>query len=211
MDATVNAKARRSFALDPRLVIGLVLVAASLAGVVFIVSSADETVEVYAARQTLAPGDRVDSDDLATRNVRLDDAGGLYLVPGDVPADGFTVTRSIVEGELVPASAVGSVDGLRLTSVVLAVSGELAASITTGAVVDVWAGKQIANGEYEPPVVIVAAADVVRLVESDSIVAGGRTTAVEVLVPKSKVARVLEAVADSDAVSIVPATIPIRS
>jgi hypothetical protein len=40
--------------------------------------------------------------------------------------------------------------------------------------------------------------------------ASGGARAVEVLVPKSKVARVLEAVADSDAISIVPASIPLR-
>lgn len=203
--------ARRSFSLDPRLLIGVLLVAASVAGVVAIVSAADETVEVYAARDTLSPGDRIESSDLVTRQVRLDDADALYLLPGDIPGDGFVVTRSVAEGELVPASAVGSPDGLRLTSIVLQVSGGLAASVKPGAVVDVWAAREVANGQYGPPVAIVSGATVVRLVQSETIVSKGETTAVEVLVPKSRVARVLEAVANSDAMSIVPATIPGRS
>jgi hypothetical protein len=41
-------------------------------------------------------------------------------------------------------------------------------------------------------------------------VSAGTTTAVEVLVPKTRIARVLEAAANSDAVSIVPAAIPVR-
>lgn len=211
MNETGSIPARRRFAVDPRLIIGMALVAASVAGVFFVVSSADESVQVYAARDTLTPGDRVGPDDLVTRSVRLEEVGGLYLLPGDLPSGGFVVTRAVVEGELVPASAVGSVDGLLFTSVVLDVAGELAASIGSGSTVDVWAAQEVSNAVYGPPVVIVADAGVVRLVESDSIVGGGRTTAVEVLVPKAKVARVLEAIANQDAVSIVPATIPVGS
>ena len=57
---------------------------------------------------------------------------------------------------------------------------------------------------------IASGVTVVRLVESASIVSGGETTGVEVLVPTSRIARVLEAGANSDAVSIVPAAIPVR-
>jgi hypothetical protein len=56
--------------------------------------------------------------------------------------------------------------------------------------------------------VIVPGAIVVRLVESDSIVAADQSTGIEVLVPKSKIARVLEALANDDAISVVPSSIP---
>lgn len=206
--ANVRAGKRKAFAFDPRLAIGLLLVAASVAGVVAIVSAADTSVQVYAARDPLAPGDRITSDDLEARSVRLDVASALYLVPGDVPDGGFIVTRSVAEGELVPTSAVGSVDGLRLTSVVLTMGSQLAASVQPGSVVDVWAAQEEENRHFGPPAVIVPGATVVRLVESDSIVARDQTTGIEVLVPKSKIARVLEALANGDAISVVPATIP---
>jgi len=208
--ATVRTGKRKAFAFDPRLAIGLLLVVASVAGVVAIVSAADTSVQVYAARDPLAPGDRITSDDLEARSVRLDAAGTLYLEPGDVPGTGFVVTRSVAEGELVPASAVGSVDGLRLTSVVLTLSSPLAASVQPGSVVDIWAAEEVENGHFGPPTVIVPGATVVRLVESDSIVAADQATGIEVLVPKSKIARVLEALANDDAISVVPATIPAR-
>jgi len=201
---------RAKFALDPRLLIGVLLVAASVVGVVGIVSAFDESVEVLAARDTLSPGDRVAADDLVIRSVRLDAAAGLYLEPDDVPEAGFVVTRSIAEGELVPASAIGSVDGLRLTSLVLEVGGALAASVQPAAVVDVWSSREGESGQFGPPAVIVSGAIVVRLVASEGIVSGGETTAIEVLVPKSRVARVLEAVANEDVLSIVPATVPGR-
>ena len=200
----------RPFAFDPRLAIGLLLVAGSVAGVLAIVSAADDTVEVYAAREPLAPGDRIEIADLEIRSVGLADASTYYLVPGDVPSDGLVVTRPIAVGELLPASAVGSVDGLRLASLVLDVGGQLAASVQPGSVVDVWAAREVENGQYGPPKVIVSGATVVRLVAADSIIAGAQTTAIEVLVPRAKVARVLEALANSDALSIVPASIPGR-
>lgn len=201
---------RRKLVFDPRLLIGLLLVAGSVGGVLAIVSAADETVEVYAAREPLAPGDRIGSDDLVSSSVRLDDAASLYLVPGDIPAAGVVVTRPVDAGELLPASAVGSVDGLRLTSVVLTVGGQLAESVQPGATVDVWAAREGEGGLFAPPTVIVPGATVMRLVEEESLVASAGTVAVELLVPKTKVARVLEAIANADAMSIVPASLPGR-
>jgi hypothetical protein len=207
--STANRRVR-AVAFDPRLAIGLGLVAASVAGVLAIVSAADETVEVYAAGTSLAPGDRIAPGDLEPRHVRLDDVESLYLVPGEVPAAGLVVTRSVAEGELVPVSAIGSVEGLRLTSVVLEVSGALAAAVQPTSLVDIWAAREVEGGGFGPPSAIVSAATVVRLLESDSIVSGGSTTAIEVLVPKAKLARVLEAIANRDAISIVPSNLPGR-
>ena len=185
------------------MIIGVLLVAGSIAGVVGIVAVADETTEVYAATTVLVPGDRVDASTLVLRSVRLDDALGLYLAQGDVPSEGLIVSRVVREGELVPTSAVGSVDGERMASVVLS-SGTLAASVVPGAVVDVWAASETEGGGFGPPSVLAAQAIVVRLVESDSIVGGGETTAVELLVPRAKLARVLESIANRNSLSIVP-------
>jgi hypothetical protein len=201
---------RRIRALDPRLLIGVGLVAASVAGVITIVSAADETIEVLAAAGPLAPGDRVDADDLVVARVRLDAAARRYLAPEDLPASGVVVSRAIGEGELVPASAVGSVEGVRLASLVLEVNGALAASVQSGATVDLWAAREIESGEFAAPSVIVPGAIVVRLVSPDTIVGVGQATAVEVLVPKSRIARVLEAVANADELSIVPTSVPQR-
>lgn len=201
---------RRSFSFDPRLLIGLALVAASVVGVVALVSAADETTEVLAAGESLTPGQRVEARDLTVVDVRLGAATGQYLVAGEVPEGGLIVTRSIGEGELVPLDAVGTADSDRLASLVLEVQGSLAASVQPGSVVDVWAAREVAGGGFGPPAVVAGSATVVRLVNSDSIVSGNATTAVEVLVAKPRIARVLEAAANSDAISIVPTALPVR-
>jgi flagella basal body P-ring formation protein FlgA len=201
---------RRRFWFDPRFGIGLLLIVVSVVGVLTIVASADSSRPVYAAREPLAPGDTIEPGDLVATSVRLDGAERLYLVPGDVPQSGLVVTRSVARGELVPATAVGSTAGVKQASVVLTVDGELAASVAPGSVVDVWAATETTTGVFDPPVVIVSSATVVRLVERDGIVVDSDTTAVEVLVPRTRIARVLEAVANDDAVSIVAVSMPGR-
>jgi flagella basal body P-ring formation protein FlgA len=202
--------ARRRFWFDPRFAVGLVLIVASVVGVVLIVAAADSSVQVYAARAPLAPGDSVDADDLVATSVRMDGAEALYLVPDDVGRDGLVVTKPVAEGELVPASAVGSPEGERQTSIVLAVSGRLAASVAPGSLVDVWSARALGSGQFEAPAVVVPGATVVRLVEDTGLVVDDAATAVEVLVPRDRVARVLEALANDDAVSVVPASLPGR-
>ena len=200
--------ARKRFWFDPRFAIGVLLVAASVAGVVAIVGAADTSVLVFAARAPLAPGDRVDGDDLVATSVRLDGADRLYLLADELPADGLVVTKPVAEGELVAASAVGSVLGEEQTAMVLAVNGELAASVVAGSGVDVWSARQSTSGVFEAPAVIVSAATVVRLVDRDGFVVDDGSAAVEVLVPRTQIARVLEAVANDDAISVVPASLP---
>ena len=204
------AQRRRRFWFDPRFAIGILLVVASVGGVLSIVSSADASTQVYAARDAIAPGDRIDADDLVAVSVRIDQSGELYLAPGDVPDEGLVVVRSVGDGELVPTSAIGSAAGLRLASVVVTVNGQLPESIAPGAVVDLWAASQQDSSSFGTPSVIVTGATVVREVESEGLVASGDVSSLELLVPRSKVARVLEAIANEDALSAIPASLPVR-
>ena len=201
-------RARRRVWFDPRFAIGLLLVVVSVAGVVAIVGAADSSVLVYSAREPLAPGDRIDADDLVGTSVRLEGAEGLYLAPDDVPREGVVVTKPVAEGELVPTSAVGSAAGERQTSIVLGVNGELAASVVAGSTVDVWSSRESTAGLFEAPVVIVSSATVVRLVDQQGLVVDSRSASIEVLVPRTDVARVLEAIANDDAIAVVPSSLP---
>ena len=201
---------RKRVWFDPRLAIGIVLIAASVIGVFAIVSVADASEKVLTARAALAPGDRIDAGDLVVAEVRMPGATDLYLVPADVPAEGLLVTKAIAAGELVPASAVGSAAALRLASVVITVNAELPGSIEPGATVDVWAARLEQTNTYGPPSVIVAGATVVQILESNELVSSGNSTSIELLVPRGRIARVLEALANNDALSLIPAAISVK-
>ena len=194
---------RRRFWVDPRFLVGVVLVIASVVGTVAIVVRAERTTTVFAATDALIVGDRIHAADLTRLKVRLDGAAGLYLTPARVPSEGVLVTRTVVAGELIPASAVGGVDGELVTSLVVTLRGLLSESVTAGSVVDVWAAPQEDNARYAPPGIVVAGATVVRIVENSGMLAATNAPMVEILVPKSAVSTVLETIANDDAVSLV--------
>lgn len=209
MVAQAKVRGRRGRWLDPRLVIGLVLVVTSVLGVGWVVSAADSGTTVYAADSALSAGERISAGDLVEHEVRLGASLGRYLEVGALPEDGAIVTRSIGAGELVPRSAVGDPAGSRVVSLVVSPTGDLARSVAPGAVVELWTAQRVEAGLFAPPTVLVPSATVVRLIEGDGIIAGRADTAVELLVPRTRTARVLEAVANEDALSLVPASLPL--
>lgn len=195
---------RRRPSLDPRLLIGLGLVAVSVAGVVALLGAADTSVPAYAARAALAPGDEIDAADLVPVEVRMEDAEEHYLLQSALPPDGAVVTRAVGAGELVPLSALGRADSTRLAAVVLPLGGALADGVREGRAVDVWVARESEDGRVEAPTVLVSGATVARIVETDGLVVDDEAVQVEVLVPEARLARAIEAVAAGDALSLVP-------
>lgn len=204
-------RTRRRFWVDPRFVIGLVLVVASIAGVGMIVAASDRTTAVYTARHTLTVGDQLTSTDVALTRVQLGGAADLYLVPAPDLKGGLLVTQTILAGELVARSAVGDSSGSDVTSVVVDIPGGLAGSISAGSVVDVWSARATGPSEYAPPTILVGQAVVVRIVEPTGIIAADNGQSVEMLVPKASVGAVLEAIMNGDALAIVAVNTPAGS
>jgi hypothetical protein len=226
---------RRSFWFDPRFAIGVVLVVVSVLGVGALVNAANASVDVLAARSTLTPGQKVHASDLAETSVRVSRTADLYLRASDVPSAGLIVTRAIAAGELVPQSAVGSEAGQLLTSIVVSVNSALASSVTAGSRVDLWSaqpaeaaavgdaaggGSSDADtngnadtstggvGQFAAPTVLVSSAIVVRLVDQKNLVASNGSS-VELLMPKSAAATVLDAIANGAVLSVLPVDLPL--
>ncbi len=223
------ARRRRRNAPDLRLVLGVLLVLGSVAGVYGIVAAADRRVTVYAAASALAPGERIDAGDLVQRSVALDGSERLYLAAGDIPRGGLVVTQPVAKGQLLPTSAVGSTAGVRTTSLVLQLATRVSGAVVPGASIDIWAapdpdaGRTVASSDASSdgaaggvaanagaPSVLVSGATVVKVLDDSggfSVASSG--SSVEVLVPRARVARLLEAIAQKAALAVVPAGIPI--
>ena len=94
---------------DPRLWVGVAIVACSVLAGAWVFGSGDDTMPVWAATAAMPAGHRLTTDDLTVRRVRFADAGdeGRYL-PADrqLPADAVLV-RPVGAGELLPGAAVG--------------------------------------------------------------------------------------------------------
>ncbi len=140
MDAPPSPPARRLRPpswFDLRLVLGVLLVAGSVAAGSAIISAADRSVQVWALTRDTAVGTVLSAQDVRPARVRLFDSAPRYLSSAQSPA-GRAVTRALSAGELLPAAAVaGSGPGLVVN---LPVRPENAPSVVRGQAVDVWAG-----------------------------------------------------------------------
>ena len=195
---------RRRRLLDPRILIGVVLIAASALGTTALVAALTRTVVVYRAGSAIVAGDRVTASRLAPATVRLGDAAGLYL-SGALPADGLVATRPIAAGEIVPRSAVGTTTAVSSATVVVDLASPLAAGVAVGSTVDLWSAARTDPNEnrYAAPVVLVGDAVVTRVSAPQGLIAGATDDSVELQVPRDEVAAVLAAQAGGARLSAV--------
>lgn len=216
LTAPVAARLRRPSWRDPRLAIGLVLVAGSVALGSWAVTSAQATQGVYVARDTLTPGDEVGVDQLAVVQVRLQDAdASRYLSPDSPPPADAVVLRQVDGGELVPALALGSPADLDLRAVPVSLETEPASDVAKGSLVDLWTvpadgteGDTRDRAASSEPVLLAAGLTVAEVVRpSGSFAVGGRTV-VHVLVPSASLSAVLAAISGSGTMQVmhVPGT-----
>jgi hypothetical protein len=85
--------------------------------------------------------------------------------------------------------------------------------VEPGSLVDVWGVAVLDQGQTGTPVVLASEATVVRVLAEESLISGtaGAASTIEVLVPRSRVARLLQAIASDDALAVVPAGLPLAS
>ncbi|MGA8993697.1 MAG: hypothetical protein WB441_05265 [Nocardioidaceae bacterium] len=126
---------------DPRLLVGVLLVAGCALVGARLAAAADDTVGVWAARVTLPEGRPVPVEDLVTRRVRFSDRADAdrYLPASEPPPTGVTTARPVGAGELLPRAALNLDGAGTTTQVPLAVGAEaVPATVRVGSVVDVW-------------------------------------------------------------------------
>jgi hypothetical protein len=149
--------------LDLRLVVGVLLVLASVLLGARVVAGADRTVAVWSVAGDLAAGTVLTADDLVPVDVRLDDAAGAYLSTTAQP-QGRTLSRAVRKGELLPRSALdGASAQVQLALPVQA--GYVPPGLGRGSRVDVYALPAAGPGQATPaaaPATTPAAVAVVR-------------------------------------------------
>lgn len=92
--------------LDPRLVVGVLLVLVSIAVGAKVVGDADRGELVWAAARDLPAGTTLRVDDLQATAVRLAGSTSAYVDAGAAAPSGYVLIRDVDAGELVPAAAV---------------------------------------------------------------------------------------------------------
>lgn len=203
------ARLRRPGWRDPRLLVGVALIATSVALGSWVVTTAQRTVPVYVARDVLVPGDPLTSAALVVADVRLaDHVDGYLRADESLPAD-TVLLRTVGAGELVPAASVGAAADLDVRVVPVPLSGPAPSGLVAGSRVDLWFTPEAGPGGAQEPAAVVpdqlaAALTVAELSSPDGAFASGGARTVHVLVPVDELPAVLGALAGEGTVDIVP-------
>ncbi|GAB3260053.1 hypothetical protein GCM10027425_22910 [Alteromonas gracilis] len=124
---------------DPRLLVGVLILAGSVTLGAKVLASADDTVGVWAAGRDLPAGTTLAASDLVRVQVRFADEGQAdrYLSADGRAPDAQVLERAVQAGELLPGAALG--DGEALIEVPLSVEVDrVPATVRPGSVVDVY-------------------------------------------------------------------------
>ncbi len=192
----VAARLRRPGWRDPRLVVGVLLIAVAVAAVATVLRQADRTWPVYAAHGTLVPGTVLEPSDLAVVHVRVGD--GYLAAPADAPWGGV-LTRTVGDGELLPAGAVAARDAYDGRPVAVTAGSPVSEAVEPGALVDVWVTR---DGD-PPSSARVAESVAVSAVERDDGAFGTGGDTVYVMIAADDVGRLLDALAADGEVTVV--------
>jgi len=124
---------------DPRLAVGLVLVAVSTLVGARLLAAADDSVPVWVAAGPVRAGDDAAGAELVPGRVRLTDGAATSVYLGTDVAPVGIFDRDLAAGELVPAAALQPAGSGRRSDVPLSVEpGDAPVDLAAGDRVDVW-------------------------------------------------------------------------
>ena len=187
---------------DPRLIVGIILVLASVLMGALLVSRLSATTSVLVAKAPIVPGDTIDSADLVAVEMRLGDQTGSYAGSLEAVPDGAVATRVVQAGELLPMSAIGQAADVPLRPVVIPVDATVAESVAPGATVELWHTAPAGEEGTEAKAVLLVPDAVVRRIDEGSSL-GMRSMSVEVLVPDDSLGAVLEVLSKDERLDVI--------
>lgn len=164
--APAAVRAARPGWRDPRLWVGVAIVAICVVVGARLLASADDTVEVWAVAADEPAGATLASGDLVAHRVRFADAADLagYFRVGDELPDHASLIRGVGAGELLPRGAVGASGDAGLLQLPLAVDpAAVPAGTGPGSTVDVYVVGRDARRAADPSPVL-SGASVVAVV-----------------------------------------------
>ena len=203
-DSSVTAaRLKRPSWRDPRLLMGILLVLVSVAGVVFLVNSADRTTEVYAARDGIGVGEALTAENVVRAKVRLGETEQHYIPVESGLPEGVVAVQRIAKDQLVPRASLGEVDQLDRKPVALTIDETLPSQAVEGARVDVWVAQPDAKNGYSEPKLLLSGAEIAEVTAGSTALGSTKTTVLMVLVEDSQMPALLGAQANEAKISVV--------
>lgn len=194
---------------DPRLLIGVLLVLASVAGVVAVVSYSSRTTQVWAASRDIGTGEVLTADAMHKVEVALNDVNARYL-PGSVDLRDRIALSAVRKDELIPAGSIGSGDQLSKRRIAIKLDTPLPAGARKGDAVDVWVaeaatviGAETKAGSNRA-IKVASGAELADLSQQGGAGIGfGAGATIFVLVSESEVSQIVNAQAAKSTISVI--------
>ena len=200
-NSTVRIPSKRSLWRDPRLLGGLLLIALSIAACTLLISQARSGDLIYRTTRAVAQG-----EELTAANTEIIEARpgtDAYVADGAMP-DHAIATRSLGQGELVPASAVSDQADAARRRLVVTVADGLPQSVKAGDLLELWAlPGQYAQADAEDKSTLITGDVILVGLEEDRSVSHNGTR-IEILISQSAVPSVLDATSGNGALAAVP-------
>jgi hypothetical protein len=135
---------------DPRLWVGLVLVASSVVVGARVLAGADDTVGVWALARDVGAGAPLTGGALVPRQVRFSDPEVLdsYLRVGQPVPPGAVLTHDVSAGELLARTSIAGRQASAFELPVVVGSAGAPEDLDVGDVVDVWVGPAAGSGSH---------------------------------------------------------------
>lgn len=126
---------------EPRILIGVALIAVSVLLGAKLMAALDDTVAVFVVKDNLAKGSLLTTGDLRATQIRFADAdtADLYVSADDSISGSASLNRDLKAGELLPRQAMDTSATADLVEVPISVdSTDLPTTVRQGSTVDVW-------------------------------------------------------------------------
>jgi len=183
------------------LILGLILLASSVAVVAFTIAENNHTDEYLVAARDLPAGSPVSITDMKVAMVNLGLGADQYLRKDELPGGSY-VLGPLRAGQLVAKSVLASAIIDERVPVVVNSAMGLSSGVVAGASVDVWVTPAKQDKVVGEPYVLVLAAEVATLFE-DNEMFSEKNSQVELWVPLEAVGPVLAAISNGDSVSLI--------
>ena len=201
--ATTGARLKPPSWKDPRLLVGVLLVLASVVGVISLVGSADQTTEVYAARDSIAVGEKLTADNVVRAKVRLGETEQHYVTVEAGLPDGLVAVQRIGKNQLVPKESLATVDAVDRKPVAVTIEEALPPQAVAGTRVDVWVALPDARNGFSEPKLLLPSAEIAQVTAGSTALGSARNTVLLVLVADSQMPALLGAQANQAKISVV--------
>lgn len=193
---------------DPRLIIGIILVVLSVAGVVTLIQSMDARQGYWAASVDIVPGAQASAEDFHIVQASMAESADRYWTAEDELPPHFLVSSTIRSGELLPVHDVAESDPDGRQQVGVRVSQDMPSAVTLGSRADAWVALASEDGRgFEEPAKLISNAEVVGMDDSSSAFAAADTTTVYLMLSEDSLPTVLDAQANGAQISLVPTTL----